>query len=431
MLSEYQPKHPLPRIFPLEQVFTGRTVPLDHVSVIRAELEPLQFRIRPGMRIGLAVGSRGISGLCLMVKTVVEHLISLGAIPIIFPAMGSHGGATPEGQTAVLASYGIDSKTLGVSVEASMETIQVELTDWGTPVYWSRAASKLDGVLLLNRIKPHTDFKGTLGSGLLKMLVVGLGKRDGASAFHRAAIQFGYETVLRKYATRLLEKMPVIGGLGIVENALHETDQVSFIPSESAFLEEEKLFAKAQQLMPRLPFDHLDLLIVDRIGKNISGAGMDPNIIGRGVHGYYTDFSQQTDFPRIKRIMVRELTPESHGNAIGVGMADFTTSRLIRCMDPKTSFVNAVTAMTMNGAKMPIHFETDREVIQWALSSLVVSDMRQARILRIRDTLNLDRMEASDALLKEAKSHPQVHLMGEPASMAFDLNGNLEEMTKR
>ena len=391
-------------------------------------MESLQFRIKPGMRIGLAVGSRGISGLSVMVQEVVNQLIALGANPVILPAMGSHGGATPEGQTAVLAGYGVDPQSLGVPVESSMQTTCVGQSEWGSPVFWSQPASQLDGVLLLNRIKPHTDFKGKLGSGILKMLVVGLGKRDGASAFHRAAIQFGYEKVLRQYASILIDKMPVMGGLGIVENALHETSQITFVPAESAIEDECKLFKTALELMPRLPFDDLDLLIVDRIGKNISGSGLDPNIVGRGVHGYSTDFSLQKEFPRIKRIMVRTLTPESHGNAIGIGMADFTTSRLIRSMDPKTSFVNAVTAMTMNGAKVPIHFETDQEVIQWALSSLVVSDTCQARVLRIRDTLNLEQMEASENLLQDAKTNSQVILKGEPATMEFDSNGNLMEI---
>lgn len=303
-------------------------------------------------------------------------------------------------------------------------------SEWKTPVFWSQSASQLDGIIVLNRIKPHTDFKGNLGSGILKMLVVGLGKRDGASGFHRAAIQFGYEKVLRHYASILIEKMPVIGGLGIVENALHETDQVTFVPAETAIEVESELYEEALKLMPKLPFDDLDLLIVDRIGKNISGAGLDPNIVGRGVHGYSTDFSVQREFPRIKRIMVRELTPESHGNAIGIGMVDFTTSRLVRSMDPKTSFLNAVTAMTMNGAKVPIHFETDQEVIQWALSSLVVSDTRQSRVLRIRDTLTLDIMEASEHLLKDAKTNAPVIIKGEPATMEFDINGNLKEIGK-
>jgi hypothetical protein len=379
MFSEYQPKHPLPLMFPMEQVFSGRAAPLDLKLAICKAMEPLQFRVKPGMRIGLAVGSRGISGLSDMVQEVVGQLVALGAKPVILPAMGSHGGATAEGQTAVLAGYGVDTQALGVPVEAIDANYFCGEVRMGDSRFWSQPASQLDGVLVLNRIKPHTDFKGNLGSGILKMLVVGLGKRDGASAFHRAAIQFGYEKVLRHYASILIEKMPVIGGLGIIENALHETNQISFVPAETAIEDEGKLYEAALELMPRLPFDDLDLLIVDRIGKNISGAGLDPNIVGRGVHGYSTDFSLQKEFPRIKRIMVRELTPESHGNAIGIGMADFTTSRLVRSMDPKTSFVNAVTAMTMNGAKVPIHFETDQEVIQWALSSLVVSDTRQNR----------------------------------------------------
>ncbi len=430
MISEYHPNHPLPRMFPLQQAFSGRSNPLDVAAAVREAMEPVKFRLQSGMRIGVAVGSRGITGLNIMVQEMVNQLVNLGVDPIILPAMGSHGGATPEGQSAVLAGYGIDSKSLGVPVEASMETLCAGESKWGTPIHWSLPASQLDGVIILNRIKPHTDFKGQLGSGILKMLVVGLGKRDGASAFHRASIQFGYEQVLRNYAEILLQKMPVIGGVGIVENALHQTDRIQFIPSETAIKDEEVLFQSAFELMPRLPFDDLDLLIVDRIGKNISGSGMDPNIVGRGVHGYSTDFSKQKEFPRIKRILVRSLTPESHGNAIGIGMADFTTSRLVRCMDPKTSFVNAVTAMTMNGAKIPIHFESDQEVIQWALSSLVVPDTQQSRILRIKDTLHLDDMEASENLLSEAKSNPQLVLKGEPVSFEFDQEGNLPELTE-
>jgi hypothetical protein len=425
MQSEYKPDFPLPKMFPLEQVFPGRDTDFEYVTAVQKALEPLRFRVKPGMRVGLAVGSRGITGLDCMVSTAVELLQSMDARVVILPAMGSHGGASSEGQTALLAGYGVGREQQGVPVEASMETIQAGQTEWGTPIYWSRAASELDGVLILNRIKPHTDFKGNLGSGILKMLVVGLGKRDGASAFHRASIQHGYENVLRTYAESLLLKMPILGGLAVVENALHQTDSIRFLPSESLVKEEEKLFQTARDLMPRLPFDDLDLLIVDSIGKNISGSGMDPNIIGRGVHGYSTDFSQQTDFPRIKRIMVRDLTPESHGNAIGIGMADYTTSRLVRAMDPRTSFVNAVTAMTMNGAKVPIHFESDREVIQWALSSVLVADKKESRILRIRDTLNLNWMEASESLLREARSHDQVRILGDPEEMAFDAQGKL------
>lgn len=412
-------------MFPLEQVFPGRETDFDYATVVRAELEPLRFRVKPGMRVGLAVGSRGITGLDSMVSAAVEVLQSMDVRIVILPAMGSHGGASSEGQTALLAGYGVGVEHQGVPVEASMETIQAGQTEWGTPIYWSRIASELDGVLILNRIKPHTDFKGNLGSGILKMLVVGLGKRDGASAFHRASIQYGYENVLRTYALSLLKNMPVLGGLGIVENAQHQTHAIHFLPSETLIEEESKLFQIARELMPRLPFDDLDLLIVDLIGKNISGSGMDPNIVGRGVHGYSTDFSQQTDFPRIKRIMVRDLTPDSHGNAIGIGMADFTTSRLVRSMDPRTSFVNAVTAMTMNGAKVPIHFESDREVIQWALSSVVVADKKESRILRIRDTLNLNWMEASESLLTEARSHDRVRIAGDLEDMAFDNEGYL------
>ncbi|MDG1892997.1 MAG: hypothetical protein P8L18_16965 [Verrucomicrobiota bacterium] len=425
MDTEYHPSFSLPKMFRMEQVHEGKDSSFDHVMGVEKALIPIRHRVVPGMRVGIAVGSRGIAGLQSMVAATVRILLELGAKPVILPAMGSHGGATSEGQVAVLDGYGINVKALGVPVEPSMDTLVIGVTEWDTPVHWSRVASGLDGVLVINRVKPHTDFKGSLGSGILKMLVVGLGKRDGASAFHRASIQFGYEKVLRDSARLLLSQMPVLGGLAIVENAYHQTQELAFVPSESAVEAEEALFKKAHRLMPSLPFDDLDLLIVDRIGKNISGSGMDPNVIGRGVHGYSTNFGEQTESPHIKRIVVRDLTPESRGNAIGIGMADFTTARLVNAMQNRTSFVNAVTAMTMNGAKVPVHFETDQEVIQWALSSLVIKDTRQARVLRIRDTLNLERMQASESLLRETTCRERIKVLGEPLEMIFDQLGCL------
>ncbi len=417
------PQLELPQMFTME---TSWQVPDQDEPLweVQSLLKPFSKGLSPGNRIGVAVGSRGLAHGASLVKDVCRHLKELGVQVVLIPAMGSHGGATAQGQATVLAEYGITSENCGALLEPSMNTILVGESHLGTSVYWSSVAAQLDGVLVVNRIKPHTDFKGMVGSGLMKMLVVGLGKREGASAFHRSSLEHGYETILRAHAAKILETMPVLGGIAVIENARHDTESVHPVKAEELLEQEACLFQRSKALMPALPFDDIDLLIVDRMGKNLSGSGMDPNIIGRGVHGYSTHFAEQPQHPRIKRIMVRELSPESHGNAIGIGMADFTTSRLVRSMDHATTFVNAVTAMTLNGAKVPIHFEKDVDVIRWALSSLTQNVSKEARILRIRDTLNLDVMEGSVPLLQEAKTHAGLKLLEEPFPMRFDADGN-------
>jgi len=381
--------------------------------------------------VGLAVGSRGIAGLGSLIATCCAAIKARGFTVRILPAMGSHGGATSGGQKQVLASYGVDQEQLACPIDANMETMDLGPSSLGTHVHWSRAASQVDAVVMINRVKPHTDFKGSLGSGLLKMLVVGLGKREGAAGFHRAAMQHGYENVLRAHAEHILRAMPIAGGLAILENARHERHSLHGVHAKVMVEQEEELFKIAAGLMPRLPSDDLDLLIVDQIGKNLSGSGMDPNIIGRGVHGYSTHFAEQPDSPRIKRIMVRDLSAESHGNAIGIGMADFTTSRLVRAMNKPMTFVNAMTAMTLNGAKIPIHFERDDEVIQWALDTLVDAVNAGPRVLRIRDTLNLDFMEASEALLPELQSREEIKILSPLEVMAFNQEGQLKDLPRQ
>jgi hypothetical protein len=313
-----------------------------------------------------------------------------------------------------------------VPIEAAMEVERIGATDEGIEVFFSAAARQAEGVLVINRVKPHTDFASdTLGSGVLKMTVVGLGKRAGAANYHAAAARFGYEHVIRAIARVILRAMPVLGGVAIVENHCHETARIAVLPAAEMERGEAELFAEAKRLMPKLPFDDIDLLIVDRLGKNISGSGMDPNIIGRGVHGYLSLLGQKEANPVVRRLFVRDLTSETHGNAIGLGMADLTTTRLVRAMDPHKTYINALTSLTPNGAKTPIHFETDREAIGHALNSLALADTSQAKVVRIADTLSLERAEVSEAYAQASNQRQDLEVLSPPEEMRFDAWNNL------
>ena len=419
-------RHAFPRMLPLEQHFP-RAVPLDIAATVQRELAPLRARLKPGAKIAVGVGSRGITQLAAIVRATLDVLRAAGTEPFIIPAMGSHGGATPEGQMGLLAEYGITETTMGSPICAAMETAPVGTTEQGATVVASLEARRADGIIVINRIKPHTDFASeTLGSGLLKMLVIGLGKRDGASAFHHAASQFGYERTIRSSANILLRTLPVLGGLGIVEDPYHSTARLAFLPAETMEAGEAALFAEAKALMPRLPFDKADLLIIDRLGKNISGAGMDPNVTGRWVHGRSAELSPGTTAATVvRRIFVRDLTPETHGNSNGIGLADITTSRLINGTDKQSTYINALTSLTPHGAKFPIHFDTDAECIERILNTLTAVEPAHAKVIRIIDTLTVGSIEVSESYAGEIANSTRLKAMGPATEMAFDTAGNL------
>lgn len=416
--------------FPLMQLIRQAFPPSPTLQIHQQMKSALTrvVQVSPGARVAVAVGSRGISNLQQIVSAVIDHLKGLRAVPFIVPAMGSHGGATPEGQMGLLAEYGITEKNLGVPIHASMDVAGTGQTEDGVDVFCSKEALSSDGVIVINRIKPHTDFKGTLGSGLLKMLVIGLGKRAGAANFHVQASRFGYEHVIRTSARVTLRKLKVICGVGIIEDQRHQTARIAVIPGAEIEPRENELFQEASRLMPKLPFDDIDLLIVDRLGKNISGAGMDPNIIGRGVHGYTSLLSERSARPAIHRLFVRDLTPETHGNAIGIGSADFTTDRLVASMDQRVTAINALTALTVLSSKIPIHFATDREAVDAALDSLALKDRTAARVMRIRDTLSLETVQVSRGFVGNGKLAPGLEILGEPQPLRFSPDGNLEAL---
>jgi Lactate racemase N-terminal domain len=416
----------LPRLIPVHHHF-AQTPCLDLRVAIESQLESKlsDSRLTAGSRIAVAVGSRGITSLGEIVAHVVEWLRERGAKPFIVPAMGSHGGATPAGQAEILAGYGVSE----APVCASMEVELLGRTGDGVEAYFGSEALAADGIVVINRVKPHTDFAGRIGSGILKMTSIGLGKHKGASTVHAAAMSLGYDRVIRSVARYIIETAPILAAVAILEGPGHETAKIEVLRPAEIEPREEELCTEARSLMPRLPFEEIDLLIVDRMGKNISGTGMDPNIIGRGAHGYSTLFSEQRaaalGLPVIRRIFVRELTPESHGNAIGIGLADFTTLRLIEAMDRRATSINVLTALSLHLAKTPIYFDTDLEAIEQALLSACLAETSAARVVRIADTLSLEKVEVSEVYAGEFSQKPHIEPLAASREMAFDQCGNL------
>jgi len=387
--------------------------------------EGLNRKILPGMRVAVGVGSRGISNLKEIVEAAIRVLTAAGAQPFVIPAMGSHGGATPEGQTNVLAEYGITAQSLGVPIDADMEVTKIGTATGGREVVFSAAALRADGVVVINRIKPHTDFRGTLGSGIQKMLTIGFGKQIGAANAHRAAAHVGHEAAIREFARVALDKVPILCGIAILEDQHHQTAEIKVLRPEVIVSEEQVLLERARLLMPRLPLDEIDLLIVDQIGKEISGSGMDTNIIGRDITGYSTSLHSNGNKPHIARIFVRDLSHATNGNGVGIGLADFTTDRLVKNLDLRSMYINATTSIGLNTAKIPIHFPSDREAIDEALGSLASSDPETIRIVRIANTLSLERMLVSECCSKILESWPGVTIGGQARPIQFDQAGNL------
>jgi hypothetical protein len=418
---------PLPNLIEITQTYPSS--PQLNFRALLAEQfqrQGLGSQISPGMRIAVGVGSRGIANLKEIVQAAVSLLTTAGARPFVIPAMGSHGGATPAGQTKVLAEYGVTPETIGAPIEASMDVEPIGKAFDGLDVLFSTAALRADAIVVMNRIKPHTDFRGTLGSGIQKMLAIGFGKQAGAANAHRAAAHRGHEAVIREFAGVILSKAPVLCGIALLEDQNHQTAELKVIPAKNIASEEAALFKKAASWMPRLPLDEIDLLIVDQIGKEISGTGMDTNIIGRDITGYSTSLDHNGSLkPHISRIFVRDLSPLTYGNGIGIGLADFTTSRAVKALDLHAMYLNAVTSIGLHPAKVPMYFDSDREAIHHAVSTLACSHSEKARIVRISNTLNLSRMLVSDCCSEILAGQPQVKIAGGPRPIQFDDGGNL------
>lgn len=415
-----------PRMFRVRQHFDTPTL-VNISQKVAEELASLKLEgtVQPGQSVAITVGSRGISNLKTIIKAVVEHFQHLQAKPFIVPAMGSHGGGTAEGQQAIVEGYGVTEAFLGCPIRSSMETVVVCEAEEGIPVHFDRHAFEADHVFVCNRIKPHTGFVGEIESGLMKMMLIGLGKHEGAKIYHRAIQNYSFGQIVRSIAGIVLERCRVVGGLGIVENALDETGAILAVqPSE--FEEREKeLLQLAKAWLPKLPFAYIDLLIVDRIGKNISGTGMDTNVVGRK---YDDHRAQEDEFPKVKRLMVRSLTEETKGNGSGIGIAEFATTRAIEQLNITTTRTNSLTAGHPTSAMIPIHYPTDREVLEAALPTIGLTDPPDAKLCWILDTLHLSELECAEAFLPEAQQLEHVEILTEPRELAFDDEGNLKPM---
>jgi hypothetical protein len=336
--------------------------------------------------------------------------------------MGSHGGATAEGQRQLLAEYGISQSLLGVPVLTDMDTVVLGTNSFGDPVYWDRNAFEADAVVTVSRIKPHTDFHGRFESGILKMLVIGLGKRDGASQHHRWGLR-GVREMMPDSARLILSRTHFLAGLAVLENAAEETARLQVVHREELFDVEPALLDEARKLLGRLPFDQLDLLVVGEIGKNYTGAGMDPNVIGRLL----LEGEPEPVSPRITRICALDLSPESHGNAVGIGLADLTTDRLLAAIDPIPFHMNTLTACGLWRSKLPIALPTDRACLEAGLATCWQPDYRAVRLVLIPNTLEVAHLWASPALLEEARRRPHLEVSGPLQPLPFDAAGNLQQ----
>lgn len=411
----------LPRMFRLQQTFDGPTAG-DVAREVERELSRLVLRVRPGETVAVTAGSRGIANIVTILRAAVDHLKRLGAAPFLVPAMGSHGGATAEGQVALLARYGITPESVCCEIRSSMETVTVGTTPLGFPVHFDRHAFGADHVLVVNRVKPHTRFAGDIESGLHKMLLIGLGKHAGAQLYHRAIVDHDFDSTLRAVAGHVLKTCRVVGGLAVVENARDETALVAGVRPEEFAEKEAELLRQARAWLPRLPFRNCDLLILDEIGKDVSGAGMDTNVVGRK---FDDKKATERDDVSCTRIFVRGLTDAAGGNATGIGIAEFTNERTVAKIDRRATAINCVTGNHPTAAAIPIAFETDRECVEAALLTLGLIDPPDAKVLHIRNTLHLTELLASEAYLVEARRLPNAEVLSEPEPMRFDAAGNL------
>lgn len=400
-----------PQFAPVRQFLTTDTIDdvAGHVCAGLAAL-PLHERVKPGMRVVIGLGSRGIACIRDVVAPVVEAVRDLGAEPILLPAMGSHGGGTAEGQREVLVGYGLGD--LGASIYSKMEAVEIGRTAAGMPVYCDAFAAQADALIVVNRIKPHTAFRNRWESGLSKMLAVGLGKEQGAATIHG----WGIRDAMPAAAEVVLATLPVVAGIGIVENGHHRPTAVEVIPGPQIMAREPVLLELAWQHLPRIPLEPLDLLVLCEIGKDISGTGMDLNVVGMWRR---TGGAVQPDF---RAVVALDLTPNSHGNGVGVGYCDLITQRLADKVDRHVTYTNCLTAGNFNGGKMPITLPNDRAVIAAALP---MTQPEQARVVVARNTLDLGLLWVSAALLPDLARYPQLEQSGPLRPLRFDAAGTL------
>jgi len=410
----------LPRMVKVRQLFEGARI-TNVREAVRDEFfreKSLVATVKPGMRIAVTAGSRGIDNIGLIIKTVVDVLKEAGAEPFVIPAMGSHGGAVAEGQLEVLRGFGVTEEYLKCPIKSSMKVTRIGMTDDARPVQIDAFAAAADGIVLVNRVKPHTSFSGPYESGLMKMMAIGLAKQAGAEVCH----QEGYARIainIEKYGRAILEYAKILFGIAIVENAFDKTCDIMAIPKDQIPNREPGILIKAKELMPRILFDRIDVLVIDKMGKNISGLGMDPHITG----SFATRYAGGP--PRPDKVVVLDLTEETHGNGNGVGVADISTRRLFEKFDFEKTYANALTSTLTQGARLPLIMDNQRLAIQAGIKTAAGFDKQKIRLVRIIDTLHMSEIMISEAMLPEAKKNPRITVLGPPEEMVFDSNGDL------
>ena len=409
----------IPRFVKVRQIF-AHPPEIDVAAEIRAQIaeKKLLGSVKKGARIAIAVGSRGISNLPLAVKVLGEEVRAAGGDPFIVPAMGSHAGATAEGQKAMLLGMGFTEENVGMPIISCMDVAELGTTNSGMPVLIDRIAHEADGVIITNRIKPHVCFRGPYECGLMKMITIGLGKQKGADIAHN--LGFGHMPGhIPEIALQALKKMKLLFALGMIENAFTETSKIALLRPEEIETGEPKLLDEARDLCPKLHFDTLDTLIINEIGKNISGSGFDTNVVGR-YHSAWVSGG-----PKITRVVILDIAAKSQGNGNGLGMADFTTRRAAEKFDFTQTYPNSLTATLTGSIKIPMTLPNDRQAIQSCIKMSNLMDWSKIRMVRIHNTLCLTEIEVSENMIPELKDDPRFEILSEPYELPFDSHGNL------
>ncbi|NOU85021.1 DUF2088 domain-containing protein [Paenibacillus sp. LMG 31460] len=412
---------PIPQMVKIRQKFDRTILENPELELVnKLASSGVMESIHPGQQVAVAVGSRGIANIAGFTKTTIDAIKDRGAFPFIVPCMGSHGGATAEGQTEVLLHFGITEASMGAPIRSSMEVVKIDQLPNGLPVYVDRIASEADAIVVINRVKPHTAFRGRIESGIMKMIAIGLGKQKGAEACHQLGFKYMAENV-PAMANLMIEKLPIVFGVALVENAYDETCQVEVLPAAEIEAREEQLLIEAKSRLPKILFDEIDVLVIDYIGKNISGDGMDPNVTGR----YPTPYAHGG--PDVAKMVVLDLTPETKGNANGVGTADFTTQRLVDKTNLEFTYANGLTSTVCAPTKIATTLENDIYAIKAAVKTCNILDYTTCKLVRIQDTLHLGEIEISMNLLDAARQHPDIEILSEPYELSFDTEGNISK----
>ena len=411
----------LPRMVKVKQLLDPSHLDKDVIpSVVKAELENAgtRERIKKDARIAITCGSRGVANIAIIIKAIVDFVKDCGGKPFVFPSMGSHGGATAEGQRLILTGYGVTEENMGCPILSSMDTVFLGRTPEGRPVYCDRNAYEADGIILCGRVKAHTAFRGPFESGILKMAVIGMGKQKGAEACHvDGFLEMG--RIVQEVGKVVLDSTNIVSAVGLVENAFDQTCLISAMKKEDVWTREPELLKEAKKRMGKLFFDNIDVLVVDKIGKDVSGDGMDPNVTGRfAVPHVKGDL-------KVQHIAVLDLTEETHGNSNGIGLADVTTKRLVDKIDSDCTFPNVCTSTVLCTPKVPLFTHSDESCVQIALRTCNYIDRKNPRVVRIEDTMHLQEIWISEPMLEEAEANKEIEVLSEPFDWPFDKDGNL------